>query len=245
MEAQEVDKKVFLSLIIPSYNEENAIPVVLSEVLDFKKQLVAHNDFSGLEVIVVDDGSTDRSHEILKTYSWINLLKLDENSGYGAAIKKGIEAAGGDVIAFMDMDATYHVSDILEFAQELKSNQVDMIVGDRQLDRIAMPAVRRVGNWFFSSFASLVSAHKIKDCCSGIRVVRAELMREALPKLPNTLDFALALTLFVIRNQKPFKELPTIFKKRVGSSKLSEVYDGLRFLFCILNSRRVYRSKKF
>lgn len=225
-----------LTLVIPSFNERNAIPCVLDEVMRVREEELASSSLDDLEVIVVDDCSSDNSIEVIKRYSSVKTIRHDKNYGYGAAIKTGIKAAQGNLVAFMDMDATYHVPDVFNFAEEILKRPVDMIVGHRNKDS-SMPVNRQVGNMIFSSLVSFRYGKKIHDSCSGLRVVRKDFVDEYLSQLPNHLGFALDLTLHALANQREMVELPTNYKGRIGSSKLNEFVDGLRFLLCILRKK--------
>lgn len=222
-----------ISLIIPTFNEEKAIGPVLKGVAQFKVKF--EDQFSQkVEVIVVDDGSSDQSVREIKKFSWVELIEHRRNQGYGAAIKTGALKARGQWVAFMDMDATYEPQDLIVFYETITREKLDMVVGNRRLIQDSMPPLRRLGNWFFSELVSLVHQRKIKDCCSGIRLIEAEKLKNFLPTLSDRLDFALDITLRMLKDGDSFAELPTTYRERLGSSKLSHVSDGWRFLITIL-----------
>ncbi|MGE3272995.1 MAG: glycosyltransferase family 2 protein, partial [Chloroflexota bacterium] len=88
-----------LSIVIPALNEENGIDAILQRILAQRDGL-ADVGISDLEVIVVDDGSKDRTAERIRTYPDVRLIQHEVNRGYGAALKTGFNAATGDLLAF-------------------------------------------------------------------------------------------------------------------------------------------------
>ena len=95
-----------LSVVIPALNEEDGIAEIVERVLSIKEPL-AEVEVSDLELIVVDDGSRDRTAEIVRSYPEVVLIQHRVNRGYGAAIKTGFRAARGELLAFLDADGTY------------------------------------------------------------------------------------------------------------------------------------------
>ena len=97
-----------LSVIIPALNEENGIADIIERVLAIEGPLTEVG-VSALELIIVDDGSQDRTAEIVSRYPAVRLVRHATNRGYGAAIKTGFRRAEGDLLAFLDADGTYHL----------------------------------------------------------------------------------------------------------------------------------------
>ena len=93
------------SLVFPCHNEEKAIASVLNRALETKEQMEERGELSLLEIIVVNDGSTDGSQKVLENYEGrIKTLSLKKRQGYGAALKKGFLKARGDWLGFCDLD---------------------------------------------------------------------------------------------------------------------------------------------
>ena len=95
-----------LSVVIPAYNEEQGIAEIIDRVLAIRSDL-PEVGVTDLEVIVVDDGSRDKTAEIAGQYEQVCLLRHKVNQGYGAALKTGFGRARGDLLAFLDADGTY------------------------------------------------------------------------------------------------------------------------------------------
>src|SRR5512139_350437 len=117
-----------LSVVIPALNEEDGIADIIERVLAVKAPL-AEAGVSDLELIVVDDGSQDRTPEIVAGYPEVVLVKHPVNQGYGAAIKTGFRQAKGDMLAFLDADGTYPPEAYPQLCKPILEDQADVVVG--------------------------------------------------------------------------------------------------------------------
>jgi glycosyltransferase involved in cell wall biosynthesis len=233
-----------LSVVIPALNEENGIDAILQRVLAQRDGL-AEAGIRELEVIVVDDGSKDRTAERIGAYSDVRLIQHPVNRGYGAALKTGFNAATGDLLAFLDADGTYPPESFPELCRAVEKHDADLIIGSRMLSgESEMPLVRRVGNTIFAALLSIVGSRRISDSASGMRVFR----RESLPilyPLPDGLDFTPAMSTRAVYEGLTMVEVPIPYKERVGRSKLNPLKDGVRFLRSILWTALLYDPQRF
>jgi len=206
-------------------NEERSIGLVLDEV---KAAMGA----SEHEVLVIDTNSKDRTREIAASKG---AVVIDEpRRGYGRAYKTGFERANGEVIATLDADLTYPASDIPALVEMLDSKSLDFITTNRfaRMEKGAMSAKHRFGNWVLSATMRLLFRAKVKDSQSGMWVFR----RSILPKLALESD---GMAMSEELKAEAFKkvraaEVPIAYRPRVGEVKLSSWKDGfgnLRFLF--------------
>jgi len=233
-----------LSVVIPALNEENGIDAILERVLAQRDGLAAAG-IRELEVIVVDDGSKDRTADRIRAFSDVRLIQHPVNRGYGAALKTGFNAATGDLLAFLDADGTYPPESFPELCRAVEEHDADLIIGSRMLSgESEMPLVRRIGNTIFAALLSIVGSRRISDSASGMRVFR----RGSLPilyPLPDGLDFTPAMSTRAVYEGLNMVEVPIPYKERVGRSKLNPLKDGIRFLRSILWTALLYDPQRF
>ena len=222
-----------LSIVIPALNEADGIADIANRVMGIRAALVAAG-VPTLELIVVDDGSTDDTAAIAEGVAGVTVIRHGRNQGYGAAIKTGFRAAKGDMLAFLDADGTYPPEAFPELCRSLAAQGADIVVGSRMAgEESGMPLVRRLGNSFFARLVSLTSGQKISDSASGQRVLRREVLARVYP-LPDGLNFTPVMTTRAIHEGLRMVEMPIRYEERVGRSKLSVIHDGRRFLTTIL-----------
>jgi glycosyltransferase involved in cell wall biosynthesis len=148
-----------LSIVIPAYNEENGIAEITSRVLSIESALkkvgVDH-----LELLVVDDGSKDRTVEVAESIPGVCLIRHPQNKGYGAALKTGFSKATGELIGFLDADGTYPPEYFPQLC-EAALKGTDLVIGSRMAGEDSrMPFTRRVGNLFLQLYLLYWAAKK-------------------------------------------------------------------------------------
>ncbi|MBN1657052.1 MAG: glycosyltransferase family 2 protein [Anaerolineae bacterium] len=221
-----------LSVVIPAYNEEDGIAEIAERVTAIRPLLRAQD--VALEVIVVDDGSRDKTAEIAACCPEVRLIQHQTNYGYGAALKTGFAHAQGEWLGFLDADGTYPPEHFPALLQAGREQDADLVIGSRMAGADSqMPLSRRIGNIFFAVLVSLIGNRRISDSASGMRVLR----RDALPHLyplPDGLNFTPVMSTRAIHEDLKMVELPIPYAERVGRSKLTIVGDGTRFLQSIL-----------
>jgi len=220
------------SVVIPAFNEEDGILPILQRVLSLRPLLAAAG-LEGPEIIVVDDGSRDRTAELVRSVPEVRIIRHGENRGYGAALKSGMTAARGELIAFLDADGTYPPESFPALWQAALDG-ADMVVGSRMADGAsAMPLSRRIGNTVFAGLVTLLGNRRVRDSASGMRVIRRAALRRLEP-LPDGLHFTPIMSLRAMHEGLRLVEVPIPYAERVGRSKLSVVRDGLRYLHSIV-----------
>jgi glycosyltransferase involved in cell wall biosynthesis len=116
-----------LSIVIPAYNEEDGIAKIIERVLPIRPALQAAG-VEDMEVIVVDDGSRDRTAEVAATYTDVRLLRHTVNQGYGAALKTGFGHAQGNLLGFLDADGTYPPEHFPDLCRAVLDDGADLVI---------------------------------------------------------------------------------------------------------------------
>lgn len=220
------------SIIIPAKNEA----VGLCGLLPGLRSILPK-----VEVLVIDDGSTDTTRQICESHS-VQCISHPYSKGNGAAIKTGARAATGDILVFIDADGQHDPADIVGLLQALDTG-FDMVVGARASNSQA--GLRRlVGNKLYNRIASWIVGHPIADLTSGLRAVRAAKFREFLYLLPNGFSYPTTITMAFYRvgysvGYFPIKALP-----RKGASHIRLLKDGAKFFLIIFKIGTLYSPIK-
>ncbi len=221
-----------LSVVIPAYNEENGIAEIASRVLSVEPALKKVG-VDRLELLVVDDGSRDRTAEVAAGISGVSLIRHPKNRGYGAALKTGFSKASGELIGFLDADGTYPPEYFPQLCQAALKG-TDLVIGSRMAGADSkMPLTRRVGNFFFATLLTLLSRQKVTDSASGMRVFRREILERIYP-LPDGLNLTPVMSTRAVHEGINIVEIPIPYSERVGRSKLSVIRDGSSFMQSML-----------
>jgi len=221
-----------LSIIIPAYNEENGIAEIASRVLSIEPALKKVG-VDRLELLVVDDGSKDRTAELAASLSGVSLIRHPQNKGYGAALKTGFSRASGELIGFLDADGTYPPEYFPKLCQAVLSG-TDLVIGSRMAGEDSkMPLTRRVGNFFFATLLTLLGRQKVTDSASGMRVFKREILEHIYP-LPDGLNLTPVMSTRALHEGITIGEIPIPYRERVGRSKLSVIRDGRIFMQSML-----------
>ena len=227
-----MEKKPEISIVLPCLNEEKAIGLCLDKI----KEVVRENNLEA-EIIVVDNGSTDRSCNIVREKQ-VKLVE-EKEKGYGSAYLRGFGEAQGKYIFMADSDGTYDFNEIPTFISHLRQGY-DFVIGDRfkgKMEKDAMPWFHRyIGNPVLSGVLRVFFNTKIRDVHCGMRAFKRDLL-EQLNLRTTGMEFASEMILKAIRNNLKIKEVPIDYHEREGESKLKSLVDGWRHLrFMLLYS---------
>lgn len=227
-----------LSVVIPAYNEENGIKEIAERVLGVRPAL-SEVGVDQLELLIVDDGSMDKTAQIAGDIEGVRLVRHQQNLGYGAALKTGFRRSTGELIGFLDADGTYPPEYFPELCK-VTLDGAELVIGSRFAGGSSeMPVTRRVGNRFFATLLSIIGRQKVSDSASGMRVFRRDVLERIYP-LPDGLNLTPVMSTRAIHEGVRITEVPIPYSERVGQSKLSVVRDGSVFLHSIIWTALTY-----
>ena len=227
-----------LSIILPAKNEAAAIGTTVEKI---HTQLLQMQIEGGIEVLVVNDGSTDDTATVAQA-AGARVVHHPYSKGNGAAIKTGARAALGEVLVFMDADGQHDPADIPRLLHELSQGN-DMVVGARQKGSQASVG-RGLANGLYNRLASWMTGHKVEDLTSGFRAVRADKFREFLYLLPNGFSYPTTSTMAFFRAGYSVAYIPIHAAKRIGKSHIRLLRDGTRFLLIIFKIGTLFSPLK-
>ncbi|MGM0567674.1 MAG: glycosyltransferase family 2 protein [Elusimicrobiota bacterium] len=227
-----------ISVVIPVYNEEEAVVDVIRQVRE-----VLEKNFEKYEIVVVDDASTDNTAEILKDVEDVSLIGHYRNEGAGGARKSGIANSRHEIIVMIDADTTYPADRIPELVKNL--NHFDMVVGARQSEKGKFKFLRIPAKFFIKKLAEFITARKIPDLNSGLRAFRKKEIVRFFDILPNTHSFVSSITVAYMCNNYRVKYIPCNYYKRVGKSTFHPLKDTLTYINLIIFTVLYFRPLKF
>ena len=216
-----------VSVVIPCLNEAETIAECVG-----RARAVLEDNGMAVEVIVVDNASTDGSGELARAAG--GTVVEEPRRGYGSAYLAGLAMARGDYIVMVDADLTYDFGEIPKFVRELE-NGAQLVIGNRMknIQPGAMPLLSRLGNPLLSGFLNVLHRTNVHDAHCGMRALR----REIVPLLNLRtvgMEFASEMVIRATREHLDVREVPIALHPRVGESKLSPFRDGWRHLRLIL-----------
>jgi glycosyltransferase involved in cell wall biosynthesis len=233
-EIEERERKNFLvSVIIPVFNEEVTIGDVVTRTKTTLEKLGVT-----YEVLVVDDGSYDRSAEIAQEQK-ANVLR-ECHKGKGFALRCGFRHSQGDLVVTLDADGSHKPEEIPLVLGSLMDNRNDFVVGSRfanSEDNITkIPKINRAGNKLFNTMTGYLTGLKITDSQSGFRAIRSSLIKRM--KLgSHGYEVESEMLVKALRMGARVAEIPISFDQRtVGSSKLDPIRDGIKIMYAIIAS---------
>ena len=218
--------EVQVSIVIPVYNEEKAIGDDLDTIM-------ATMEGSGYtyEVIVMDDGSTDRTGDIARAKG-VKVIQHPINRGTGAARRTGIVQAQGEIIVMTDGDGTYPNQDIPRLLEYLPA--FDQVVGARTSEQGSFRFLRAPTKWFIRKLACYLTGMDIPDLNSGLRAFKREVMLKFLYLIPDGFSCVSTMTLAFLCNGYTIKYVPIDYYKRIGRSKFRPINDTYNYLLTVV-----------
>ena len=228
-----------VSVVIPAFNEEAAIGHDLETV--FAAMDEAALDY---EVLVVDDGSSDSTAEVVRRYPRARLIRHPRNMGVGAARKTGIRLAEGEIIITTDGDGTYPNHEMPRLLACLRDN--DLVIGARTREAGTLPWLRRPAKAFIRWLASYLTGVSIPDLNSGLRCFRKDAIEQFFPLLPTGHSWESTSTLAFLTAGYRVEFVPVdYYPRRGGRSSFHPVADTLTYLRLVFRTVMYFDPLKF
>lgn len=223
-----------ISVVIPAYNEEKTIGTVIEQTIQ-----VMENLGMPYEIIVVNDGSMDRTREIASKYK-ATVLSNGVNRGKGYALRKGFKYAQGEIIVTVDADGSHDPKEILDLVYPL-FNGVDIVAGSRFLGRNNHHSdytsrLHKVGNNLINIAIMVLTRRMVTDSQTGLRAFKKDFLRKTSLESCGY-EIETEITVKGLKNGFKLQEVPISCKRRKHDvSKVRTLYDGLKIFKTILKS---------
>ena len=215
-----------ITVVIPCLNEEQGIGQVLRRMPGFVD-----------EVIVVDNGSTDRTSEVARGFG-AQVIREDVR-GYGRSYRKGFAYAGGDLIVTLDGDHSYPVDALSYLLEAFLHLDVDFLNASRfpVRDRRAMSLKHKIGNLILSLAMSLLYLRWVRDSQSGMWVFRRSILKD-MSLESDGMSFSEEIKIEALKNHHiRFGEISIQYSSRLGEKKLNPWRDGFHNLWFLVRKR--------
>lgn len=226
-----------VSVILPIFNEKGHLKAEIDRI---QTALVASK--YSFEIIVVDDGSNDGSHDELTSIEGISLITHRVNQGSGAARRTGTTAARGRVVIWTDVDMTYPNDLIPKLVDSMEG--YDHVVGWRQTEEGTHKLLRTPAKWIIRKLASYLSETDIKDLNSGLRAFRRDVAMQYVQELPKGFSCVTTLTMSFLGNGYSIGFFPITYSPRAGRSKFHWLRDTRRYILQVIRMTLSYNPLK-
>ena len=221
-----------VSIVICCHNRADLLPETMASVFA--------QEYKPVEIVVVDDGSTDNTYK-LASDTGVKVIRHPYNKGYGAALKTGIRNAKMDIVLFMDADGQHQPRDIKKILSYIE--EYDMVVGART-KKSKISLLRRPGKKILSITANYLAGMKIPDLNSGFRAIKKEIVMKYMHILPDTFSITTTITLAAITEGYNIKYIPIETSKGLGTSKIKPFRDGFNFILLIIRAITYFNPQK-
>jgi glycosyltransferase involved in cell wall biosynthesis len=223
METEKATNKPMTTIIVPAYNEEQGISVVLEKLSKITAGI------SNCEIIVVDDGSSDATAAVAGKFGF-KVIRHEINKGKGEAVKTGINAAGGEKVIWIDADDSYPAEFIPQMIESL--DQYDIVVCSRKYGQQNIPCFNRIGNFLFRSLIRGIYGYKPYDPCSGLYGAKKhQLVKMNISARRFSIEPEISMK--AGRMKLKMLDIPVEYRSRLGETKLNSIKVGFEDMWAI------------
>jgi glycosyltransferase involved in cell wall biosynthesis len=228
---EQADERITLSVIIPVYNEAATLMKIIERVerVPIDKEL-----------IIVDDGSTDGSREIMSRLpaERARVILQETNCGKGAAIRAGLPEVTGDLVVIQDADLEYDPGDFLKLLKPIQEGRADIVYGSRFTgERKNMSFLHWVGNRFLTLVTNVLFGTKLSDMETCYKMFRSEIVKN-IPLRSHRFEFEVEITAKVLKRKHRIYEVPISYAGReFHEGKKITWRDGITALWNLLRYR--------
>lgn len=220
-----------VSIIVPVYNEEKSIEAVLRRLLKVCQNLPS------LEIVVVDDGSTDDTLRRVARFNPVRLIRHDRNQGKGAAVSTGLRNCKGDIVAIQDADMEYRPEDIPRLVEPILNGKVDAVYGSRFKGNMnGMRVSHYIGNMIISFATRLLFGGSVTDVMTGHKAFRRKIFNPFSLK-GNGFTVEIEITAKILKKHWRLMEVPIDYSYRKHGVAKIKYTDGLRCLLAVIRER--------
>ena len=226
-----------LSVVIPAFNEESLIEKSLNTIISF----LSKESFN-FEIIVVDDGSTDKTNEIVKTINNVQLVTLKKNRGKGFAVKTGVLESKKDFVLFMDADHAIPIDYILDFKTFIED--FDLVLGSKYLKQIDnYPIYRQLLGKSFSRLKYTITGLSIKDTQCGFKLFKRHVALD-LFNLSQISGWCFDVEILLLAQKRGYsiKEFPVELSGANGKSNVSIINTSIEMIIDLLKLRLKFKK---
>ncbi len=223
------DQTIELSIVVPVYNEAEALKDVLLDILDAMRSYERE-----YELLVVDDGSTDETVAICEQLPEVRLIRHRRNRGVGAARTTGVRQARGHYVAMIDGDGTYPPGEILSLLQQLCTYDAHMCIGARNQEHGRWKWLRVSAKAMIQTLAAYLTRTDIPDLNSGLRVMERAPVLPLLPILPEGHSWVSTITVAFLSMGYDVCWEPIDYYERVGDSTFHPIKDTYAYLLLVV-----------
>jgi glycosyltransferase involved in cell wall biosynthesis len=225
-------EEFFVSVVIPVFNEEQTIGDIITRTKRTMEQMGVP-----YEVLVVDDGSKDRSANISQEKEAHVIRETHQGKGY--ALRSGFKQARGELVVTLDSDGSHKPEEIPSVVRCIREDRADFVIGTRffnSANRTKVPRMNRIGNRLFNDLTGFLTGVKISDSQSGFRAIRSSLIKR-MKLRSRGYEVESEMLVKALRMGARVAEIPISFDQRtIGVSKLDPIRDGIKILYAVIVS---------